>query len=138
MIRCNIYYGDGVIFKCNEDTPLSDIPTRNVQVIVYEDSEKGVRGCGSVRIFGWEFYVFRDGEWMGKPDRCDLEEEILDHLGRIEIILKGFSLTNDDWNRVYETACADEDFPTKSAINRRRENGNHPTRNFGVVEGTMS
>lgn len=94
MIR--IYYGDGTTYE--GDRP----PARDVQVILQHDPERGPYFQS-----GFDYYVWKDapapGRWMG----CDIFG-LYDYLIDSGIVLFGRTVTNAEYNAIYQRAKGDK------------------------------
>ena len=70
-----IYYGDGSVF---EGVSPEGAPTRDVQVIVWEDPERGHAEVGRAVLYNWDIYIYSDavGGWIGTNKYFDLLEHL--------------------------------------------------------------
>lgn len=101
-----IYYGDNFTYS-DADGPLDQAPKRNVQVIVYPDSEVG-RVVLSLRDFYWlADYGWDGGDIFG----------LWDYLAQpgSKIVLFGRAVRTSHYRQVLARALSDPGFPKKSA-----------------------
>lgn len=105
-----VYYDDGATFVGAPE----DAPTHGVISIVMPDPDVGRLVLTKFDYYCW--WPDRDQPWDGH-DIVGL----IDYLGLpgLKRVLFGRSVPNEVYNRVYEAAAGDEDFPLKSASHPR-------------------
>lgn len=114
-----VYYGDGSVF---EGVRPEDAPTHDVQVIAYEDPERGVLEVGRVLLYNWDFYIYSDRVrgWHGTNKYSDL----LEHLtlgcgpGGVRAVLTGRWIDREAFLQIMEKA--------KHDLGMRRMSGRRP------------
>ncbi|MHC4542934.1 MAG: hypothetical protein ACYSYL_00205 [Planctomycetota bacterium] len=120
-----IYYGDGSTFSSNEGTNL-EAPAWNVQVVAQTDRWHG-RNLQAAR----DYYIFRDGRWIGCDlagvldhlilTGCILEGDEIDtgrllmHVAREGLVKFGRTLLSERFEAIWRVANADPDFPHRTA-----------------------
>ncbi|MHA2266120.1 MAG: hypothetical protein ACXAEN_27310 [Candidatus Thorarchaeota archaeon] len=107
-----IYYSDGSTFSDQDGTPWR-APGLDVQVIVLEDEQNG-----------WmiqahdDYYIWDDrgdgARWWG-VDRAALDEYLFYYPGH-KCALMGRRISSKEFDKIYERASNDPDFPKKTAF----------------------
>jgi hypothetical protein len=108
-----VYYGDGSMFS-DEDGPLAEVPTLNVQAIVQRDTADLVNNVGRRILTQRDFYWWSDqeNEWFGGGDLFGL----FDYLQRpgLKKVLFGRTVSYGDFAAAQQRALNDPDFPRYS------------------------
>jgi hypothetical protein len=90
-----IFYSDQSVYNDGEgDNP----PSRDVQVILQYDSERGPYFQS-----GADFYVWREDRWQG-VDHFGLYDYLLDS----GLVLFGRTITNAEYSKIYQQAKGDK------------------------------
>ncbi len=87
-----IYYSNGKVVTAEE--PSSDIPARDIQVIVQNDPKSG-----PYLQSGSHHYVWQDGSWIGVDDFG-----LYDYLLESGLVLFGRTITNKEYQEIYQQA----------------------------------
>lgn len=90
-----IYYSEGIEY---EGEPGDKPPARDVQVILQHDPERGPYFQS-----GFDYYIWKDGRWRG-VDIFGLYDFLIDS----GIVLFGRTLTNAEYNEIYQKAKGDK------------------------------
>jgi len=110
-IQWRIYYHDGSTYS-DLDGPVDAAPGYGVLVIGYQDK---ATGRGLMR--GFDFYVWDGDEWFGH-DLWGLMERMFNRQP-FHTAFAGRSVSEENFQVIYQAAKADPDLPKKSATNRR-------------------
>lgn len=99
-----IFYGDDTEFSSEDGLP-EQAPALNVQIIVQADERTGRYNQSGV-----DYYVFRDGRWIG----VDIFG-LFDFLMESGLVKFGRTIGSKKFNKIYQTAKADTFLPPRSA-----------------------
>lgn len=102
-MRWAIFYGDGSTFTDEDGNP-DEAPSLNIQAIAFEDPLTGHTVAS-----GKDFYWFDNNRWIG-GDVFGL----WDYLQRTGAVKFGRTISDSEYGRILERACA-EGLPPKSA-----------------------
>lgn len=80
-------------------------PRWGVQAVVYEHPDVGWAMCTN-----GDYYIERDGRWVA-VDFAGLLDYIVNELG---VVLVGRTISNDEFQAIYQQAKTDRDFARKS------------------------
>ena len=97
-----IYYADGSTFSSNEGS-LEDAPARGVQGIAQANSAVGWHVAS-----GGDYYIWCDDGWMA----VDIFG-LFDYLIESGTVKFGRTITNAEYNEIFQKALADADFGRK-------------------------
>jgi hypothetical protein len=108
MIEWRIYYGDGSVADNIIGKP-SSCCNINVQAIVTRDDKSG----NSIW-YGFDFYIYSSGGWIGVKDTASLIDHVLHNLKNIEVVKQGRTIPDDHWKTIFGRAMNDPAFPSTS------------------------
>jgi hypothetical protein len=103
-----VYYGDGSIIY-SSDCDVFDLPGHNVQAVVHADSN-----VGSLIERGTDNYVWVGDDWRGVDN-----DGLMDYFGWYkgpQKVLKGRTLSNDEYRAIFARALNDPRLPQKSGF----------------------
>jgi len=89
-----------------------DCPRDGVLIVVFDNES-----CGRLLLHGFDFYMLISGQWVG-ADVFGVVDYAKNNLGKIELVLQGRSVTNEQFEKVMRDAQNDNDFAPKSARSR--------------------
>ncbi len=93
-----VYYGDESVF-CDGDGLPDCAPARNVQIIAQISREHGWEA-----VAGNDYYIWRDGRWVG-VDKFGLYDYLIDPGWKR--VLFGRMLTKEEYNEVWKRVSGD-------------------------------
>jgi len=105
-----IYYADGSTYSDQDGAP-EDAPARDVQVVVISDRNHGWMTQALTDYYVWDD---RGGglRWWG-VDLFGLYDYLIEP--GYKCVLFGRTIAKQDFNEIFERACADKDFPKKTS-----------------------
>jgi hypothetical protein len=120
-IRWRVYYGDGSIYD-DDNGEAWDAPTRNVQFVLTSSPEHNWDLC---RFYDYYWYLPELDRWSG-GDIFGLFDYLIEP-GQKKVLF-GRTITNAEFQKVFDRACADQSAPMKTGwqLRERKNAGLEP------------
>lgn len=106
-MRWKVYYGDGSTFA----GVVEDAPARDVQIIVQSSKDHGWQALS-----GTDYYIWRGDRWAG-ADQFGMYDYLIEPGWKR--VLFGRTLTNDEFDAVWQRAMSDPGMPPKTGFGRK-------------------